>query len=207
MKSVYIPNLAGKTKTNVDSWAYDSDIHVVYNELYSDTVDKNKVISQSIAAGSNVDAGETIVVTISLGRPYLESYKGRNINSLLEWAEEANADGCNINISINENAYYSETVDKDSIISQSKSGYISTNETITVTLSLGSKILVDNDYIGMMEDDVKLFCSELNCVYEYKKSEMPVGTIIDIKVDDKVLTSNMYINSSDMILVTISEGE
>ncbi|MBP5684667.1 MAG: hypothetical protein J6X02_05385, partial [Bacilli bacterium] len=157
-------------------------------------------------AGSKVDEGETIIITISLGRPYLSDYTGRNINELLEWVLDANENGCNINLVVSDKAYYSESISKDSIINQDRNGFIGTNDTINVTLSLGSKVLVDNNYIGLMEDDIKVFCSELNCVYDYQKSDKPVGTIIDVKIGDKKLKENMYINSSDMILVTISEG-
>ena len=75
-----------------------------------------------------------------------------------------------------------------------------------MSLSLGSKVLVDTDYVGLDEADVKLFCADLNCIYDYKKSSSPIGTVIDIKIGDKKLTPNMYINSSDLIVVTISEG-
>jgi len=204
--SVNIPYLIGQSKNYVDAWSLNNDIRVIYNESYSDSMDKNKVISQSIGAGSNVDEGETIIVTISLGKPYLSDYTGRNINELLEWVLEANENGCNINLVVNDKAYYSESVSKDSIINQDRSGFISTNDIINVTLSLGSKVIVDKNYIGLMEDDIKLFCSNLNCVYDYQKSDKPVGTIIDVKIGDKKLMENMYINSSDMILVTISEG-
>ena len=120
---------------------------------------------------------------------------------------EANESWCNINIVVNDQAYYSENVDANGIIKQDRMCYISVNETIYVTISLGSKIFVDTKYVGLMEEDIKTFCSNLNCVYDYKKSNNPVGTIIDVKVNDKALKENTYINSSDMILVTISEGE
>lgn len=204
--SVNIPYLVGQSKSYVDVWSLNNNIRVVYNEAYSDNVDKNKVVNQSISAGSNVDEGETIIITISLGKPYLSNYTGRNINELIEWILEANESGCNINLAISDKSYYSESISKDSIINQDKAGFISTNETINVTLSLGSKILVDNNYVGLMEDDIKPFCNDLNCVYDYQKSDKPVGTIIDVKIGNTTLTQNMYINSSDMILVTISEG-
>lgn len=202
----YIPSLVGKTKSYANTWALDSDIKVIIQEEYNDTVEKNKVINQNIQAGSYIDKDDVLVLTVSLGKPYLEDYKGKSIDELLEWVEEINESGCNVNVKINEDAYYSEVVSKDGIVSQNKKGYINLNDTIVVTLSLGSKILVDRDYIGAIEDDVKTFCEGLNCIYKYEKSSKQIGTVLDIKIGNKTLKPDMYINSSDTIVVTISEG-
>lgn len=205
-EGVTIPYLVSKSKNEVEAWANASGILLSINEVYSN-IPKNKVIAQNIAANNLIGVGESIVVTVSLGQPYLENYKGENISELLEWVDDVNSKGCSISVSINDKAYYSDSVKKDGIINQSKNGYLALNDSIKVTLSLGSKILIDTNYIGMKEEDIKAFCAELNCLYEYKKDKKDIGTILDIKVNDKTLKPDMYIDSSDVILVTISEGE
>lgn len=204
-QGVTVPYFIGKKKSYAASFASTNDILVTYNEIYSNN-EKNTIIDQSIASNSLMGVGDTIVITVSLGKPYIPNYIGEDINELLAWIEEVNSSGCNISLQINEKKYYSDTVKKDAIITQNKVGYINLADTINVSLSLGSKVLVDTDYVGLDETDVKLFCADLNCIYDYKKSSSPIGTVIDIRVGEKKLTPNMYINSSDLIVVTISEG-
>lgn len=204
-QGVYVPSFIGKKKTVSDTWANNNDILITYNEIYSN-YDKNSIIDQSVASGNQIGIGDSLVITVSLGKPYLANYVGENINELLAWIDEVNSKGANINIQINDKKYYSETIKKDDILNQNKMGYINLTDTINVTLSLGSKVLVDTDYIGLNEADVKIFCADLNCIYDYKKSSQPIGTVLDIKIDSKQLKPDMYINSSDLILVTISEG-
>lgn len=204
-QGVTVPYFIGKKKGNVDSWSNNNDVLVSYNEVYSN-YEKNLIIDQSVASGSQIGAGDSIIITISLGKPYLSNYVDENIDELLEWVEEVNSKGANINVQINDKKYYSETIKKDSILNQSKTGYIGLVDTINVTLSLGSKVLVDTNYVGLNDADVKVFCADLNCIYDYKKSSQPIGTVLDIKIGNKQLKPDMYINSSDLILVTISEG-
>ena len=204
-QGISVPYLIGKKKSYADNYASANDLLISYNEVYSN-YDKNTIIDQSIASGSMIGSGDTLVVTVSLGRPYVSNYTAEDINELLSWIEEANSKGCNINLQISDKKYYSDSVKKDAIISQNKVGYINLTDTIQVSLSLGSKVLVDTDYVGLDEADVKLFCADLNCIYDYKKSSSSIGTVIDIKIGDKKLVPYMYINSSDLIVVTISEG-
>lgn len=204
-QGVNVPSFVSKSKSDVVAWASSNDILLSLNEVYSQTP-KNKIIEQSIAPNSQVGAGDTIVITVSLGMPYLDNYRGLDINELLEWINEANSKGCSINLEIEDKKYYSDNIKKDGIINQSKNGYISLNENIKVTLSSGAKILVDKDYIGLKEEDIKLFCTQLNCIFDYQKSNLPIGTVIDVLVNNNKLKPDVYINSSDTVLVTISEG-
>lgn len=204
-QGITVPYFIGKKKSYADSFATANDILITYNEVYSNN-EKNTIIDQSVVSNSLIGVGDTIVITISLGKPYIQNYIGEDINELLAWIEEVNSSGCNISLQINEKKYYSDTVKKDAIITQNKVGYINLTDTINVSLSLGAKVLVDTDYVGLDEADVKLFCADLNCIYDYKKSSSPIGTVIDIRIGDKKLTPDMYINSSDLIVVTISEG-
>ena len=204
-EGVTVPYLIGKKKSYADNYASANDLMITYNEIYSN-YDKNVIIDQSIASGAQIGKGETLVVTVSLGKPYLNNYVGENINELYAWIEEVDSHGANISIQVGDKKYYSETIKKDNLLTQNKMGYLELDDTINVTLSLGSKVLIDTNFIGLNEADVKAFCTDLNCIYEYKKSNQPIGTVIDIKIGNKTLVPDMYINSSDLILVTISEG-
>lgn len=202
---VVVPSFVSKKYSDAASWASSNDIILSINEIYS-TIPKNKVITQSITPNSQMGAGDSLVISVSLGLPYLDDFRSQDVNELLEWINEVNSKGCSISLAIDDKTYYSDNIKKDGIINQNKSGYIALDEKIKVTLSLGAKIFVDKNYKGLKEEDIKLFCTQLNCIYDYQKSNLEIGTVIDVKVNNDDLKPNTYINSSDTILATISEG-
>ena len=104
-QGVTVPYFIGKKKSYAASFASTNDILVTYNEIYSNN-EKNTIIDQSIASNSLMGVGDTIVITVSLGKPYIPNYIGEDINELLAWIEEVNSSGCNISLQINEKKYY-----------------------------------------------------------------------------------------------------
>lgn len=62
-----IDDLKGKTKDQANEYASDRGLVLKITEEYSDTVDKDKVISQNPAAGSSSNKGDTLNVVISKG--------------------------------------------------------------------------------------------------------------------------------------------
>ncbi|MBQ8275770.1 MAG: PASTA domain-containing protein, partial [Clostridia bacterium] len=64
---VSLPTLTGLDYTEAANKLKALNIYVAKTEVYSDTVEKGKVISQSLAAGTSIDKGSTIAVTVSLG--------------------------------------------------------------------------------------------------------------------------------------------
>ena len=100
-KAVKIPNLVGYTKTMLETWVStpDNKVTVVKKEVYNEAPYGN-VIAQSIAAGSFVDQGSVLELTISLYRPVLQTssraWLGEDYMKLIAWVDDANYKGANI---------------------------------------------------------------------------------------------------------------
>ncbi len=100
-KAVKIPNLVGYTKAMLDTWIAtpDNKVSVVKKEVYNEAPYGN-VIAQSIAAGSAVDQGSVLELTISLYRPVLQTnsraWLGKDYMELIAWVDDANYKGANI---------------------------------------------------------------------------------------------------------------
>lgn len=66
--TVAIENFVGKTYAELEQWASTKKIIVEKTEVYSDTVDSGKIISQSIKVGESLEEGGKLSVTVSKGK-------------------------------------------------------------------------------------------------------------------------------------------
>ena len=157
-KPVEAINLAGKTKTQVIAWLDENNnrIKTSYVEKYNNDVTKNIVISNSPNSGYLSD-GATITVNMSIGKPNVTSYVGQDYSSLTSQVSTLNNSGANLNVSGSQ--AYSDTVAKGKIISQDKSGEMSTGSTITVVYSKGKQITM-SDFVGKTLGEFNTFCSD-----------------------------------------------
>ncbi len=100
-KAVHIPNLIGYTPSQLEAWSANADnkVTIVKKEVYSESP-AGSVIAQSLAAGSQVDAGTVLELTVSLYMPQLQTssrqWLGQDYLALNAWVDEANAKGANI---------------------------------------------------------------------------------------------------------------
>ncbi len=100
-KGVKIPNLVGYSKEELTAWtsSKDNNVIVVSKEVYNEAA-PGSVISQSIAAGSVVESGEVLELTVSLYLPVLQTnsreWLGRDWMELKAWCDEANWKGADI---------------------------------------------------------------------------------------------------------------
>lgn len=100
-KAVTIPNLVGYDATMLEAWTSDANnkVAVVKRETYSDQP-QGTVISQSIAAGSQVDQGTVLELGISLYMPVLQTnsqeWYGKDYLSLVAKVDEWNGKGASI---------------------------------------------------------------------------------------------------------------
>lgn len=79
-KKVTVPSVKGLSKADATSKLKNSDLRYSFIYKYSSSVEKGKVINQSISAGSSVSSGTTITVTISNGKAPASSSNGNNSN-------------------------------------------------------------------------------------------------------------------------------
>lgn len=67
-KQITLENLTGKTKKQINDYASENSINVYYSYEYSDTVDKNKAISQDPIAGTTIKQGSNVKISLSRGK-------------------------------------------------------------------------------------------------------------------------------------------
>ena len=100
-KGVKIPNLVGYTKEQLEAWSADSDnsVLVVKKEIYN-AAPAGSVIEQSLKAGSVVESGEVLELTISLYLPILQTnsraWYGKDYLELKATVDEWNSKGARI---------------------------------------------------------------------------------------------------------------
>lgn len=87
-KAIVLPDFTKMNAEQLTTWIADKDNSVVINQdrkRYNDDWTKY-ILEQSIKAGSSVESGETVFLTISIGKPRLtESYVGKPLQSLVDW--------------------------------------------------------------------------------------------------------------------------
>ncbi|MEG0077505.1 PASTA domain-containing protein, partial [Anaerorhabdus sp.] len=100
-KAVKIPNFVGYTKEMLEVWAAtpENKVTIIKKERYNAAAAGN-VIEQSIKAGSAVDSGSVLELTISLYMPQLETnsraWYGKDYLELVKWVDDANGKGANM---------------------------------------------------------------------------------------------------------------
>lgn len=116
-------------------------LKVSISEKYSSSA-SGTVLSQSIAAGTKVDSGTTITLTVSIGQVPVSSKIGGTLADLQTWVNSVNGSGANLSISSSE-AYTDNQADKGKITSQSpSSGTVAPGSTITAVVSKGTQVTV-----------------------------------------------------------------
>lgn len=162
-----VPDLTGMTPEKAEDLLLDNFIIPVPGEpVYSDTVEPGLVCAQSIAADSDVAMFEVLTYATSLGH---EKVKVPNVTGkTLAEAREAFASA---GVSLDDTATYSDSVDKDVIISQSIAAdtEVDKGSVVTVERSLGPapkvQVLVP-DILTYKLDDAKRTLESAGLAYK-----------------------------------------
>lgn len=67
-KNIEIPDFAGKTKVEVESWAKKNDLKVTYTDQANETTPVGNVLSQSLKPGDKISKKDAFEVFISAGK-------------------------------------------------------------------------------------------------------------------------------------------
>lgn len=100
-KAVKIPNLVGYTKEMLEAWVAnkENNVAVIKKERYNQAA-LGTVVDQSVKAGSAVDQGSVLELTVSLYMPQLETnsreWFGKDYLELIKWVDDANGKGANL---------------------------------------------------------------------------------------------------------------
>ena len=194
---VKIENFKNQTYSYVETWAKNKKITLKKAEAYSDDVAKGLIISQSLAADKEVKEGETLTVTVSLGKGVtVPNFMSMTENDYKTWKE---ANELSKELNVIEKYYYSDS-DKF-VIKQSESAgsVIAENESVVITINKGDGFYFEDALSALgysyaagstsydKLDDWSYKTKELGLsvqvhVYtgEYVESDLPKGTIIEI---------------------------
>lgn len=171
-----VPDLTGLTPEKAEDLLLDNFIVPVPGEpVYSDTVEPGMVCAQSITAGSEVSMFEYVTYATSLGH---EKVKVPNVTG--KTISEAREAFASAGVSLDDTATYSNSVDKDVIISQSVAAdtEVDKGSVVTVERSLGpapkAQVVVP-DILTYKLDDAKRTLESAGLAYKIKGDES--GTV------------------------------
>lgn len=98
-KVSYVPSFYGNDETQAQIVAAKAEVQINVVQYYSNTVPAGRLISQSLAAGTEVTS-ETVVLVYSIGMPYVGNFDGQDYYSLVEETNNMNAKGARLTYSI-----------------------------------------------------------------------------------------------------------
>lgn len=130
-ESFSMPDVKGKNIDTAREELSAKGLTVSTTYESSSSVDKDKVISQSISAGTKVKKGEKITLTVSSGSGNT-TVTVPNVVGKSRSAAESALDAAGLNVSVVEN--YDNNVDKGYVISQSPSSGSQQSKGATITL-------------------------------------------------------------------------
>ena len=138
---VTVEDFEKKPYANVEAWAKSKKIELNKVEQYSEKIEKDYVISQSVASGKTMKEGDTLTVVVSKGKAvYMEDVVGWDKEKFTSWAAK------NV-VSYKAKERYSSKP-KDVIISQSISPNVLLKEDdfLEVGVSLGNYVELGDWY-------------------------------------------------------------
>lgn len=171
-----VPDVTGMTPEKAEDTLLDSFVIPVPGEpVYSDTVEPGMVCAQSITAGSEVSMFEYVTYATSLGHEKVQvpDVNGKTVSEAREAFAAAG-------VSFDDTATYSESVDKDLVISQdvAPGTEVDKGSIVTVERSLGpapkAQVLVP-DILTYKLDDAKRTLESAGLAYKFTGDES--GTV------------------------------
>lgn len=205
-KDEYVPNFYNKSITEVQKWEKENNIKVTINNEYSDTVQKDFVISQNISAPTLTKEIKEIVITVSLGidenkEVIVPSFIGLKYDDVLKYIEENHLSNVTIE-------YQKSEKDPDTVISQSNSGTMKRSDEMIITFAKQNEETGEIeiiDFTNKTELYAKSWLEKYGFKVEIKEDysdDIPVGNVIS--QSSKEETKNP---ETDTITLVISKGK
>lgn len=214
----YMPDISGMSYDNAEVELYDMEVNLVINGMnYSETIEKDRILSQEPQSGEIIKKGATIYVTMSGGNqeimmPDLSGMKEEKASKLIK------AQGLVLNeAEVTEE--YSDVVAKGRVISQSieANERIAVNTQVSFVLSKGSiseetAVLLVPDLTGMSNEEA------MACLEQLKEQEGFTYTIGEItreysaevekgRIISQSLLAGIEARTDEVIDLVISDGE
>ncbi|GEM_PF-5981886 len=160
---VTVPDFSDYTIGSIQAWAKSNAINLTIDYNVSDSVEKGKVMSQSVLSGKEISAGSSLKIVISDGKGItVPDFTKMSKTEIEKWAKDNSVESLSF---VEE---YSNTVEKGSVISSKpKQGVvISSDYPVKVTVSKGAKIEVKTGYEGKSVSELEKYLKSLNETYK-----------------------------------------
>lgn len=205
-----MPTLTGKNYDAATATLTGLGIGYKRVSAYSDTVPAGQIISQSVAAGTAVKQGETVSLTVSLGKEQVTvtSLAGKTQAQ----AETALAE---LNLQSKVEKDYSDTVPAGSVIKQTPApGKIDVGGTVTLTVSQGKREITLASVVGKTRAEAEAYFKANNLTqitWQSGPADIEVGKIYaqSPKADSKVTADSsliIYISTGRQLKVPTLRG-
>ena len=207
-KQSAVPDFSNTSLTKAITWAEANNIDYEQTFDYSDQINRYNVVSQDVKAETLTKTVDKIDLAVSNGPDYNKEVL---IADMTDWNIDDSVDVIKENMLKNVTVNFEESldIDRDTIISQSKSGQIKRSDDVTITVSLGDKSLLQpitlKDVKDMSLFDVTLYLNRNAIEYELKyefSDKVDKGHVIssDTKKGTKL-------SPGDKVVLTISKGK
>ena len=204
----YLPDFESKNLTKAINWTEENNVKTNQNFEYSDTTQKYSVISQSKKPETLTKNINKVDFVVSNGPDYnkdviLADMTGWNVDDVLNFINENFLNSVTINFEEN------TSVQKDTVISQNKTGTIKRNDPIIFTISLGDKAALSPIKLKDLKNEsllnAEVYLGRNGILYELKYE------FSDNIEKDHVISSNpkkgTTVNPDETVTLTISKGK
>ncbi len=175
-KEIIIPNFSKYTMEVAQTMASQEGIAVIVEQKYSGTA-ADRLISQSLSAGSLYEEGDILTLVYSLGNEIIvPSFVGQGVDALNTWIEEYNKDGAKLSSSI---SYTASNDAPGTILTQKTANTtVGVNAQISVIVSEG-KIVYTPDFVAqagagyadaVTRESALAICEELGIIATFQES-------------------------------------
>jgi serine/threonine-protein kinase len=97
IQTIEVPNVENRDYKNAESILEELGFNIRRDPQYNDSIDENLVISQEPRAGTMLKAGETVILTVSLG-PEIKTVAVPNLLNLTEQAAKNQLQNSGLNV-------------------------------------------------------------------------------------------------------------
>ena len=204
----FLPDFESENLTKAINWTEENNVKTNQNFEYSDTTKKYSVISQSKKPETLTKNINKVEFVVSNGPDYnknviLADMTGWNVDDVLKFIENNFLSEITINFEEN------ESIKKDTVISQSKTGTIKRNEPIIFTVSLGNKDALSPIKLKDLKNEsllnAEVYLGRNGILYELKYE------FSDTVEKGHVINSNpkqeATVKPDEMVTLTISKGK
>ena len=204
----FLPDFESENLTKAINWTEENNVKTDQNFEYSDTTKKYSVISQSKKPETLTKNINKVEFVVSNGPDYnknviLADMTGWNVDDVLKFIENNFLSEITINFEEN------ESIKKDTVISQSKTGTIKRNEPIIFTVSLGDKDTLSPIKLKDLKDEsllnAEVYLGRNGILYELKyefSDTIEKGHVINSNPKQEAT-----VKPDEMVTLTISKGK